>query len=963
MTDRAVIERTDVDPGGSSDGGGRGGGRASGAARGARADDRWRPQPGPFVRSLCSRAVNAPLRSWVTFVVVAGSVGFAFLNVHPELVLRNTTPTGGDMGAHVWGPNYLMHNLLPNGRLSGWTPDWYAGFPAFQFYMVLPSLMVVALDVGVRNVLVVPAVALALAVLLSGFTVPALRRWRWVLLALGAVIGLLAVPVPYNIAFKLVTISGLLALPVAAWAFGRLSDLPFPGPPLLALGALYVLYNREPVLNGGTGNIIGGNMASTMAGEFAFSISLVFGLLYLGFLVRGLRTGRHRGTAAVLLALTGLSHLIPAFFALGMTLLALAIWPGRKRLRWALPMLPVAGLLSAFWVVPFLLRHQYVNDMGWEKLPTAGSTAADGSPQNVWDYLVPRALWWPLAFAAVGAVVSIVYRYRAGLLLAAGAVSSALAFLWIPQTRLWNARVLPFFYLSLFLLAAVGVAEVIRSVATLLARDPERPGPAVGTVGAAGSLAFTLVFLGIPLGQLPGSTYPANGGVTWAGIHRDYRNDVPGWAEWNYSGLEGKSPVVGTGAKAPDGQGGWPEYRALVATMASLGQDPSRGCGRAFWEYGERIETYGTPMAPMLLPYFTKGCIGSMEGLYFESSTTTPYHFLTQCELSEKGSCAQRDLAYRPFDHDLGIRQLALLGVKYYLAFSPTALAAAEADDTLTPVAVSGPWRVYQLPAAASALVTPLDYQPVVMRNVNDTQGQWLDPSVAWFLDPSRWAVPLASSGPKEWARVTIPRLGGKKADGLKRSIGDRSLPQVPKKAVKPATVSNISTDDDSITFEVDRVGSPVLVKASYFPNWQASGAKGPYRVTPNLMVVIPTSTRVSLRYGRTSVDYLGILLTLVGLAGLVLIARAPRVTMPAPRERVASFGRRGGDDDPPQRTPSDELQRWLASLPPPPTPATPGPPEAGSGETPGPVAWGPPDATGPATDARPADPPYPPEG
>ena len=43
----------------------------------------------------------------------------------------------------------------------------------------------------------------------------------------------------------------------------------------------------------------------------------------------------------------------------------------------------------------------------------------------------------------------------------------------------------------------------------------------------------------------------------------------------------------------------------------------------------------------------------------------------------------------------------------------------------------------------------------------------------------------------------------------------------------------------------------PVLVKVSYFPNWQVSGADGPYRVAPNEMVVIPTSTHVSM-YVRT---------------------------------------------------------------------------------------------------------------
>ena len=34
------------------------------------------------------------------------------------------------MGAHVWGPAYLRDHLLPNGRITGWAPDWYAGFPA-----------------------------------------------------------------------------------------------------------------------------------------------------------------------------------------------------------------------------------------------------------------------------------------------------------------------------------------------------------------------------------------------------------------------------------------------------------------------------------------------------------------------------------------------------------------------------------------------------------------------------------------------------------------------------------------------------------------------------------------------------------------------------------------------------------------------------------------------------------------
>ena len=65
--------------------------------------------------------------------------------------------------------------------------------------------------------------------------------------------------------------------------------------------------------------------------------------------------------------------------------------------------------------------------------------------------------------------------------------------------------------------------------------------------------------------------------------------------------------------------------------------------------------------------------------------------------------------------------------------------------------------------------------------------------------------------------------------------------------------VSNVQTSDDSLSFSVDKVGVPVLVKASYFPNWKVDGAKGPYRVAPNYMVVVPTSNRVTLTLRDTA--------------------------------------------------------------------------------------------------------------
>ena len=85
----------------------------------------------------------------------------------------------------------------------------------------------------------------------------------------------------------------------------------------------------------------------------------------------------------------------------------------------------------------------------------------------------------------------------------------------------------------------------------------------------------------------------------------------------------------------------------------------------------------------------------------------------------------------------------------------------------------------------------------------------------------------------------------------------------------------------DSVSFAVDRTGVPVVVKVSYFPNWKVEGADGPWRITPNLMVVVPTEESVSLTYGRTGIDSLAMFLTLVGLVALVVLWRRREPTWP----------------------------------------------------------------------------------
>jgi hypothetical protein len=732
----------------------------------------------------------------VTALVVAAACTFTFVQLQPSHLLSHSTPAGGDMGAHVWQPAYLRDHILTHFRLTGWAPSWYAGFPSLVFYFPLPSFLIVILNVIL----------------------------------------------PYQMAFKLVSVCGLVALPVAAWAFGRLSRMPFPGPACLAAATLPFLFSREFT-------IYGGNIASTLAGEFSFSIAVVGALVFLGLVARGLETGRYRAWAAVVLTCTGLCHLLPTIFAILGALVLTLMRPDLRRWLWTVPALAVSACLAAFWSLPFLFGLPYATDMGYEKLTQYTKN------------LFPPHLLWLFFFAAFGAFVSLLRRHRVGTFLAIMAALSALIFRFAPQARLWNARVLPFWFLCLYLLAGVAIAEGGAMVAESII-GPDRlsvlrwtlVGIPLVAVGAA------LLWVGFPLRILPFGHLDAHTGqYRWLGVSSADKSFIPDWVKWNYSGYESADKARRN------------EYFGLVKTMSDLGK--TEGCGRAMWEYEPELDQMGTPDALMLLPYWTNECIGSMEGLYYESSATTPYHFLNAAELSLHPSNPVRGLSY-PASPDVaqGVAHLQMLGVKYYMALTPETQGQADANSELRLVATSGPWpvtyytgntgsskqrtwKIYEI--ANSDVVSPLLNRPVVMKGVAQGGKSWLDAAQKWYLDPTRRDVFYAASGPVSWARV---------------SPLETNPPRV---SQGPTQISNIATSDNSVSFNVDNVGVPVLVKVSYFPNWKVAGAKGPWRVAPNLMVVVPTSHHVRLHYGYTSADLLGILLSLIGVAGVVWLAMA----------------------------------------------------------------------------------------
>ncbi len=775
--------------------------------QGPPAEEGPRRRPGRLDR-LLARVLSTGHERWArlaTFVVVAGATAFVIAQMHPGLLFLNTEDVGGDNAAHITAPYYMIHYLLPHGEIAGWDSWWFDGFPLYVFYFPLPALVV-------------------------------------------AFFNLFA---PYAVAFKLVTVLGTVTLPICCYAFGRLCGFARPVPALLSAGSVVYLFNTSYTIDGG-------NVASTMAGEFSFSLSLSFAVLFLGTFVYALRTGRLRWLSAILFLLTVMSHVVPALFAAGMAVLLTLAFTGTRPVRRVLiPVGLAGGLLSAFWLLPFAKYVSlYSSSMNYG--PVGGSLWS-----NVFPHTGELAV---VCLALVGFGFGIWHADRVMTTLGVAAIACAAMFQWGPRGLVYNGRWLPFWFFCATLLAAYAVAELGRMTFSglRLISWHELLTPLLG--GAA-----AILIIAAWLGVLPF-------GLNISQSHRDFSDE---WVEFNYEGYQQKP--------------GWPEYQKVVDMLDKVGA--RYGCGRLDYEYTPNVSNYfGSTLVEMSFPLWTNGCIDSTEGVYFESASTTHFHFLDQSELSIDASNPVGGLdegtqsAYENTSVVDGVKHLQLQGVTYFLANSPEIEEQADADPQLVRLTLPGgpikpvkanpqyvdynsttqkppsdaEWDVYLI-KGGSTLVTPLHYDPVVETGLDVTsvanlgiQPDGLSGNVPllWYQQKQYWDVPIAASGPSSWVRKPLGYLAA-------TTVTHR---------VVPTTVSDVRHDKSYswISFNVTRLGSPVEVKIPYFPNWQASGATGPYLATPNLMVVVPTSHHVRLSYGTTKIDWLGTAGTIAGIGVVV---------------------------------------------------------------------------------------------
>ncbi|MDI6615561.1 MAG: 6-pyruvoyl-tetrahydropterin synthase-related protein, partial [Syntrophaceae bacterium] len=635
-----------------------------------------------------------------------------------------------------------------------------AGFPLFQFYFPLPFVLM----------------------------------------------ALLSYAIPLQIAFKLITILGVGALPLCCYASLRLMDQRFPVPAAGAILSLCFLFMEA-------NSMWGGNILSTLAGEFAYGIGMSLAVLWTGTLYRGIRDGRYLILNGALLFLTGFSHGYALLFAVAMSTFFLFDRASfLKNGIYLFAVHAVGFLLLGFWLVPLMAHMEYT------------TAYADRWRIKSLLEIFPPILWPSMFLAAAGLGMGVL-RFthtpdaiqgpaetgKPAALCAYVILLCWACYLIAPRIGVVDIRFLPFMQVFLMLAGAMGLGVLTERLKQ--------------------KWVVPLILL---MGVLPFVS------------HLEKKASV--WIPWNYNGFETK--------------GLWPAFREVNRYLEGSVGDP-----RVVYEHSPLHNEAGTTRAFESLPFFSGR--STLEGLYMQSSISSPFVFYIQSEISKESSRPLPQYRYSPVNLATGVEHLKLFNVRDYIVVSPELREKIEKFPEFTLKKGIPPYFIYELTTNGNRYVVPLEFDPV--RYDGD---DWKESFFEWFrtygenkgvhlvFDPgtgaggSRFTAAVSSFPPVSRAA----RTGGGRTE--------KALPRIP--AGRNCSVTE-DVRNEEILIRTSDPGVPLLIKVSYHPNWKVEGADGIYLASPSFMLIYPNRTDVRLYYGKTVWDYAGYAATGAGIV-IVLV-------------------------------------------------------------------------------------------
>ncbi len=196
--------------------------------------------------------------------------------------------------------------------------------------------------------------------------------------------------------------------------------------------------------------IYGGNFLGTFAGEFSYSISFGLIFLFLGTLYRGIEREKFDwlfAISSIILCCIVLTHLITVIALLIIVPSIFLMKRNWKSARYIIAVFVVGFFLSAFWSLPFVLNIKWTPSMEWSNIKSIKE-------------LLPLEIIPALTLGAVGAFFAILKKdKRMTTVIWSIVVIVSIFFTW-SGGRFYNARLLPFIFIFVYLLAAYGLMNL-----------------------------------------------------------------------------------------------------------------------------------------------------------------------------------------------------------------------------------------------------------------------------------------------------------------------------------------------------------------------------------------------------------------------------------------------------------------------------------------------------------------------
>jgi len=250
-----------------------------------------------------------------------------------------------------------------------------------------------------------------------------------------------------------------------------------------------------------------------------------------------------------------------------------------------------------------------------------------------------------------------------------------------------------------------------------------------------------------------------------------------------------------------------------------------------------------------------------MEGLYFDSSITTPFHFISVSGLSERPSNPVGGLRYFNGDFERGVHYLQELGVDYYITNTEKMYEKAINNEDLVMInkvnifgifGVKDSYKVVPVKKQLEEVRTEQGINNILSSLFRDKENEFLDSSLNNYYDLN-----------SDTHLLELPR-GHEKIDSLYEPFLLESINQ--------DAITDILIEDNRISFNTKYVGKPHIIKVSYFPNWEIRKGHGPYRVDPSFMLIIPLETNVELNFKTTNLELVSRILFFLGISTSIFL-------------------------------------------------------------------------------------------